>query len=132
MVKVDRASMAVGLEAREPLLDHRIIELAWSLPLKMKVRDGAGKWILRHMLAQSLPQTLIGAEKRGFGFSVAAVLRTGLRDWVEESLPRDSEFFDQGAVHACWNQHLAGSDNSDVIWRVAMFTAWRRHDLGRA
>jgi len=126
LAKVDRATMAVSLEAREPLLDHRVIELAWSLPLSMKVRDGSGKRILRRLLERYIPASLIDAGKKGFGLPIAEWLRTALRDWVEANLPRDDEFFDATEVRALWREHLAGRDRDGLLWRVAIFEAWRR------
>jgi asparagine synthase (glutamine-hydrolysing) len=126
LMKVDRATMAVSLESREPLLDHRLIEFAWSLPVSMKIRDHAGKWILRQLLQRYVPESLIGAEKRGFGLPVAHWLRTALRDWVEANLPRDDDYFDRRTVQSLWKRHLAGENLDALIWRVVMFEAWRR------
>ncbi|MDP9360595.1 MAG: asparagine synthase (glutamine-hydrolyzing) [Acidobacteriota bacterium] len=126
LMKVDRATMAVSLESREPLLDHRIIEFAWSLPTAMKVRERSGKWILRRLLQRYVPESLIGAEKRGFGLPIAHWLRTALRDWVEANLPRDDDYFDRSAVRRLWLRHLRGENHDAVLWRVAMFEAWRR------
>lgn len=126
LMKVDRATMAVSLESRQPLLDHRIIEFAWSLPTAMKVRDRSGKWILRRLLQRYVPESLIGAEKRGFGLPIAHWLRTALRDWVEANLPRDDDYFDRSAVRRLWQRHLSGENHDAVLWRVAMFEAWRR------
>jgi asparagine synthase (glutamine-hydrolysing) len=126
LMKVDRATMAVSLESREPLLDHRIIEFAWSLPTAMKVRERSGKWILRRLLQRYVPESLIGAEKRGFGLPIAHWLRTALRDWVEANLPRDDEYFDRSAVRMLWLRHLRGENHEAALWRVTMFEAWRR------
>ena len=126
LMKVDRATMAVSLESREPLLDHRLIEFAWSLPIAMKIRERTGKWILRRLLQRYLPDSLIGAEKRGFGLPIAQWLRTALRDWVEANLPRDDDYFDRRTVQRFWERHLAGENHEGLIWRVVMFEAWRR------
>lgn len=126
LMKVDRATMAVSLESREPLLDHRLIEFAWSLPVTMKVRDRTGKWILRRLLQRYVPESLVGAEKRGFGLPIAHWLRTALRDWVEANLPRDDDYFDRRTVQSLWKRHLAGESLDALIWRVVMFEAWRR------
>ena len=126
LMKVDRATMAVSLESREPLLDHRLIEFAWSLPVAMKVRDRSGKWILRRLLQRYVPESLIGVEKRGFGLPIAHWLRTALRDWVEANLPRDDDYFDRSVVQRLWLRHLRGENHDAVLWRVAMFEAWRR------
>jgi len=129
LAKVDRATMAVSLESREPLLDHRLIELAWSLPLSMKVGAGIGKRILRRLLSRYVPESLIGGETRGFGLPIAGWLRGALREWVEANLPRDDEFFDRRAVHSLWRQHLGGRDRDALIWRVVLFEAWRRQHV---
>jgi asparagine synthase (glutamine-hydrolysing) len=124
LVKVDRASMAVSLETREPLLDHRLVELAWSLPLSMKIRDGRGKWLLRTLLSRYVPQSMIDREKRGFGLPVAAWLRGPLREWSEELLRVRSGVFDAAKVQSVWREHLAGANREGTLWRVLMFEAW--------
>ena len=116
LVKVDRASMAVSLEAREPLLDHRLAELAWSLPVSMKIRDDRGKWILRQVLRRYLPETLIEREKQGFGLPIAQWLRGPLRDWAESLLPPHSEL---------WKRHLAGENLEGEVWTVLMYESWK-------
>ncbi|HXG58111.1 MAG TPA: asparagine synthase C-terminal domain-containing protein, partial [Thermoanaerobaculia bacterium] len=128
LVKVDRASMAVSLEAREPLLDHRLIEFAWSLPLDMKLRHGKGKWILRQLLRRFLPDDLVDREKRGFGLPLAAWLRGPLRDWAEPLLsdPSLGDFYDVATVDRLWREHLDGEDRQALIWNVLMFQAWRK------
>jgi asparagine synthase (glutamine-hydrolysing) len=125
LVKVDRASMAVSLEARTPFLDHRVIELAWSLPLSMKIRDDRGKWILRQMLRRYLPDALVDREKQGFGMPIAAWLRGPLRDWAESLLASAAEPFDMRLVRERWTAHLAGADHAGTIWTVLMYEAWR-------
>ena len=117
LVKVDRASMAVSLEAREPFLDHRVVEFAWSLPLSMKIRDDRGKWIARALLRRYLPDALVDREKQGFGLPLAQWLRGPLREWAEDLLPSHAR--------GMWQQHMAGVNHEALLWKVLMFEAWR-------
>ena len=127
LVKVDRASMAVSLEARTPFLDHRVIELAWSLPIGMKIRDDRGKWIAREVLKRHLPATLVDREKQGFGVPIAEWLREPLRDWAESLLTEvDDSVFDAEVTRRLWREHLAGEDRAAAIWTVVMYEAWRK------
>ncbi len=116
LVKVDRASMAVSLEAREPLLDHRLAELAWTLPVSMKIRNDSGKWILKKVLRRCLPDALVDREKQGFGLPVAEWLRGPLRDWAESLIPREN---------GTWKKHLAGENHEGRLWTMLMFEAWK-------
>jgi asparagine synthase (glutamine-hydrolysing) len=124
LAKVDRASMAVSLEAREPLLDYRLVEFAWTLPLSMKVRGGKGKRILRRVLSRYVPDGLIDRPKMGFGIPLAAWLRGGLRDWAE-SLLDGFALLDPAPFRAKWEEHLAGAHDWQFhIWAVLMLQAW--------
>jgi asparagine synthase (glutamine-hydrolysing) len=127
LAKVDRASMAVSLEVREPLLDHRLVELAWSLPLSMKTRDLRGKWLLRKLLARHLPPTLIDQGKQGFGLPIGEWLRGPLREWaaslVDESRIAREGWFDVKSVRRIWNDGpVAGGE--PVLWSLLMFQQW--------
>jgi asparagine synthase (glutamine-hydrolysing) len=129
LVKVDRASMAVGLEVRCPLLDPRVVELAWSLPAEMRLGSVGGKRVLREMLYRHVPRSLVDRPKRGFGTPISAWLAGPLRDWAETLLGKArlqaDGYLKVEAVQRLWRQHCTGWDNHKrVLWTILMFQAW--------
>jgi asparagine synthase (glutamine-hydrolysing) len=131
--KVDRASMAVSIEARVPLLDHRVAEFAWQLPLDAKWRNGVTKWPLRQVLAKHVPPALFERPKQGFGVPISVWLRAGLRSWAEDLLndPAASEYLHADRARQLWREHLSGRlDRGVYLWDVLSFLSWQRQTAG--
>jgi asparagine synthase (glutamine-hydrolysing) len=129
LTKLDRAAMAVSLETRVPFLDRAVFDLAWRLPLSMKLRDGTTKWLLRQILYRYVPPELTERPKMGFGFPIAAMLRGALRPWAEELLAEDrlaeQGLLDPQPIRRAWRQHLGGRrDLAYELWDVLALQAW--------
>ncbi len=130
LAKVDRASMAHSLEVRVPLLDHRLVEFAWQLPMEYKQRDGHSKAVLRKVLAKYVPPALTERPKMGFGMPIGHWLHGPLRSWAEslldpQALARDG-LLDVALVRRMWHEHLSNQREWQYqLWAVLMFQAWR-------
>ena len=132
LTKVDRASMAASLETRIPLLDHRLVEFAWTLPADMKVRNGQGKWILRQVLNTFVPAPLMDRPKMGFAIPLESWLRGPLKEWandlLSESRVREQGFLNAEVVAREWSQLCAGGGgHQHKVWALLMWMAWVEH-----
>lgn len=137
LTKVDRASMAVSLEARAPLLDHRLVEFSFRIPSALHLRNGEGKWLLRRVLERHVPKRLFDRPKTGFGMPVGEWLRGPLRPWAEEILSerriRDSGLLRPEPIRNLWARHLAGQANGQYeLWPVLMLLSWLEAQPGTA
>ena len=129
LAKIDRATMAVGLESRVPLLDHRVFEFAWRLPQNLKIRDGSGKWIVKQVLERYVPRSLFDRPKMGFGIPIGDWLRNDLREWAEDLLSPDTlkrdHYFRPDVVQSLWQDHLSTRRNHQhALWPLLMFQTW--------
>jgi asparagine synthase (glutamine-hydrolysing) len=130
LAKVDRASMAVALEVRVPLLDHRLVELSWRLPLRFKLRGGTGKWLLRQIAYKYVPKALLERPKMGFGVPIDQWLRGPLKEWAGDLLSPaalgEAGLLKPAPIAEKWAEHQAGTRNwQHFLWNVLMFEAWR-------
>ncbi len=133
LVKVDRAAMAVSLETRVPLLDHRIVEFALKLPMHLKVRKGVGKWLLRQVLYKYVPNTLIDRPKMGFGVPMDSWLRGPLKEWCLDMLAKDKlnreQILNVDIVQKHLNEHMSGKRNwAYYLWDLLMFETWMENE----
>jgi asparagine synthase (glutamine-hydrolysing) len=129
LVKVDRASMSVSLETRAPFLDPELFEFAWRMPLSWRINARTGKLLLREVLHEFVPATIVERPKQGFGIPVGAWLKGPLRDWAEALLDerrlRDEGFLAPGPIRRKWAEHLAGThDRQNEIWCAIVFQEW--------
>jgi asparagine synthase (glutamine-hydrolysing) len=129
LTKVDRASMAVALEVRVPLLDHRVVELSWRLPQRLKLRKGQSKWLLRQIAYKHVPKALLNRPKMGFGLPIDQWLRGPLKDWANDLLSslvaNGAGLLNCGPISEKWAEHQAGTRNWQYfLWNVLMFQAW--------
>ncbi len=129
LAKVDRASMAVSLEVRAPILDHRVVEYAWRLPIEMRIQNGKTKWILRKILYKHVPKELIERPKMGFGLPIGEWIRGPLRGWTESLLNlerlKNEDYFYPEPILEKWNEHLSGKKSwTNLLWNILMFEIW--------
>lgn len=129
LTKVDRASMGVGLEARIPMLDHKVVEFSWSLPLHMKTFENQPKWILKKLLYKYVPESLVDRPKMGFGVPIDSWLRGPLKVWAEELLDEGviekDGFFNASIISKKWKEHLSGKYNWQYfLWNALTFQSW--------
>jgi len=132
LCKVDRAAMSLSLETRAPFLDPDMVRLSTRLPLRMKIREGQGKWVLRQVLYKHVPRELVERPKAGFAIPIGLWLRGPLLEWVEELMSEErlllGGFFNPKTVRAAWQEHLSGRrDLMPQLWAILMFQAWHSH-----
>ena len=136
-MKVDKMSMAVSLEARVPLLDHKLIEFAATVPTSLKLKNGRSKYLLRRLLERRLPASIVDRPKQGFAVPVAAWLRGPLAPMVDDLLAsgamRERGVFNHRTIAAMWKEHRTGvRDHRHRLWSLVMLELWFRQFADRA
>jgi len=132
LTKVDRASMAVSLETRLPLLDDDLVEFCVALPGRLKIRGGTTKFLLRKVLDKYVPRRLLQRPKAGFALPIAGWLGGPLRDWCESLLFKQNGIIDTKQVALLWQEHLEGrARHHSILWAVLMLNGWldQQHTL---
>jgi asparagine synthase (glutamine-hydrolysing) len=126
LVKVDRATMAVGLEARVPLLDHRLVEFSWSLPEHFKINRGDTKWILKQLLYKKMPSHLFSGPKKGFAVPIGIWLKGPLKKWAEDMIYSASlDQINSSHIQQLWKEHVEGKqDHHEVLWTYLIYAQW--------
>jgi asparagine synthase (glutamine-hydrolysing) len=128
LVKMDRASMSVGLEVRAPFLNEKVVEFALTRGQDKKIRSGQGKWILRQLLRKYIPSELLDRPKQGFGVPIEYWLRGPLKDWAEDLLSEKKltakGILDPKPIRAMWLSHLNGNNYQYPLWNVLMYQSW--------
>ena len=129
LVKVDRAAMSCSLETRAPLLNHKLVEFAWRLPLNTKIQGSSGKVPLKEVLYRHVPKKLVDRPKMGFGVPMGDWLRGDLREWAEDMLAEETlnrqGYFNTGLIQNALKAHMSGEANNQFyLWDILMFQAW--------
>jgi len=129
LCKVDRSSMFSSLETRTPFLNKDLIEFAYGMPLKYKIRDGKGKWVLRKILSKYIPKELFERPKQGFGIPISIWMRTDLKEWVNDILAKEvcdkHNMFNFAVVNRIKEEHFSGTHNNEhKLWSVIQFNQW--------
>jgi asparagine synthase (glutamine-hydrolysing) len=136
LTKVDRASMAHGLEVRVPLLDHHLVEFAARIPAAFKLRDGVSKAVLKQALGDRLPPPLLDRPKRGFSMPLAAWMRGALRPWVEQRLFAGQalvgEWVNLATVREWWDEHQRGRNLNRLLWSLVVLESWAARHVAAA
>ena len=119
----------MSLETRAPFLDHNLIELAWKLPNSLRISNNIGKVVLRDILSEYVPDSLVNRPKSGFGIPVGDWLRGSLRPWAEDLISEDrinsDGIFHFDKIYKAWLEHLSGDfDNTHKLWSILMFQSW--------
>jgi asparagine synthase (glutamine-hydrolysing) len=126
LAKVDRASMAVSLEARVPILDHRVVEFSWRIPAAWKIHEGQGKWILRQVLYRHVPEALVDRPKVGFSVPIETWLRGPLKGWANDLLSSGARSrLELGPARQAWEAFLSGRTGDALgMWAILQYRAW--------